>query len=132
MILPVAGIVFATLFLISQYNSSSKKLNFDEAPEPLGYASIGNLPPQIPLIEKPSQETEYTLEIATCEDKHCIAKTLHTLRKKGVDAFYTPFRVDQAIIYRIRRGIFSSRRLAERAKFSLHKQFKIRAKVAEL
>ena len=131
--LVVAALVFTTLLAFSKRHLFFlKNQSSEESPEPLNYDAVGNFPPLETLASQPSLETEYTLELGTCDDTICIQKTLTSLRKKGVEAFYTPFRVDERVVFRIRRGIFSSRLSAERAKLALSSDKNIPCKVAEL
>jgi len=82
----------------------------DATPDPLPYDSIGNFPPLENAQGPVYREKEFTLELGSCETKTCIAKTLQSLSKKGVEAFYTPFKEDGTLIFRIRSYVFSQSR----------------------
>lgn len=132
----VAASVFVCLLAYSNrhrlFRDNSKSLS-DLPLDPLPYDSIGNFPAiEEGLMSPPRYDREYTLEITTCNDKNCIGKTLHTLIQKGVDAFYTPSQSDGKLIFRIRRGIFTSRQSAERAQALLNKEKRIHSTVVEL
>lgn len=131
-----AAVVFGLLMSFSKipnffHFEASSSLS-DATPDPLPYESIGNFPPLEEGQTRIAHEKEFTLEIGSCETKTCITKTLQSLSKKGVEAFYTPSKEDGTLIFRIRRGIFTSRQSAERAQTTLNKEKKIKSLVVEL
>ncbi len=128
----IALSIFLSLFLFSKASFLWNHSLSDSSPDPLHYESIGNYPeidevPEIRVLEK-----EFTLEISRCKDKTCIEETLQSLAKNGIDAFYTPTQQGNTPIFCIRRGIFSSRRSAERAKAQLEREKNIRSRIVEL
>lgn len=104
----------------------------EASPDPLPYESVGNYPAIDEDVTNLAQEKEYTLELGTCQDKDCIAKTLQSLSRKGIEAFYTPSKADGKLIFHIRKGIFTSRRSAEKAQMNLTKEKRVTANVVEL
>lgn len=136
-ILTIAVFFFLVLFVYFAKKNLFSSDTSEEIPsylkmEPLSYESIGNYPQIDETATSTNQDHEFTLELGTCEDKTCIEKTLENLYKSGVDAFYTPTESEGKMIYRIRRGIFNSRQLAEKAQAALIKSKKINSKVMEL
>lgn len=123
------GLVYLSHKYHGLYGNSNQ---LETAPEPLAYESIGNFPPLEESSMALPREKKFTLEIGSCQDKVCITKTLKTLSQKGVDAFYTPSKMDGEWVFSIRRGIFSSRPSAERAQATLNIEKKIESIVVEL
>ena len=100
--------------------------------EPLNYESIGNYPQLEESSNLLVEDKKFTLEFGTCNDKICIEKTLENLYNSGITAFYTPSEGEGKTFYSIRRGIFNSRQLAEKAQSTLTSEKKISSKVIEL
>ena len=132
----VATVFFFALKWLSEKNflSFSNQTASEPLPDPLPYDTVGDYP----SFEEGSsanpavQEKKYTLELGLCNDKTCIERSLKSLSRNGVDAFYTPARANGKIVYHIRRGIFSSRKSAEKAQSMIHLEKKLEANVVEL
>ncbi|MBI2602689.1 MAG: hypothetical protein HYW48_06510 [Deltaproteobacteria bacterium] len=88
-------------------------------PTPLFYQTVGKFPDleERPLLSSPP--TQFTLELALCEDKPCVNQTLEQLEKKSIEAYFTPLNNQGRVVFRIRHGIFASAATAEAAKHSL-------------
>ena len=90
----------------------------------LYYTMIGNYPDfstQKAKVKLPNK-VKYTIELNHFATQRDAVKMLETLEKKGIDAFYTPLHNNNRVVYRVRKGIFSSekeaRRVAQQIKVS--------------
>ena len=100
----------------------------------LYYTMIGNYPEF--GREKPDtrtrKRTKYTIEISNFDKQRSAVKFLKTLEKKGIDAFYTPLHNNNRVIYRIRKGIFDSKKEAKRVAQRLKNQLGSEGRIIKL
>ena len=107
-------------------------------PSEFFYQVIGNIPTfnsrRSLIHQKDSNERrqQFTLEVDVLESQREAETLLDSLRKDGVVAYYTPIHVGDRVIYRVRKGIYPSKKLASAAKASIASEHGIEARIVEL
>jgi hypothetical protein len=64
---------------------------------------------------KPEGRVSYTLELLVTTDRAEAEALIDQLKAKGVEAYYTPLSRAGRVVYRVRRGMFTNRKDADRA-----------------
>lgn len=99
------------------------------------YQTIGRAPASFHMDEgeKPaSPKVSYTLEIKVAKSQEEAEKIIDMLHNMGIEAYYTPLTRAGKVVFRVRRGIFSNRKLAQKAALALKQGKQIAAKVTKL
>lgn len=101
------------------------------------YNAIGTLPDDETAAATPKSasgpaKSSYTLEVLMTEDRQQAEDLIETLRDKGIDAYYTPLSRAGHVLYRVRRGIYTSRRDADNAALAFRQAAARDAKVVKL
>lgn len=123
------------------------KSNIKSAPPPVDkpffYNSVGHapaadgegdaaMPPLEPGMAGHLSDGSYTLELKISANRGEAEQMVDEYRDLGVEAYYTPLARAGKVLYRIRRGIYPSRRAAERAAVDLRQRQAVEAKVVQL
>jgi len=77
-------------------------------------------------------KTRYTLEFQMVTSRDQAEAAIDTLHKKGIDAYFTPLAHGGHVIYRVRRGIYTTPKAARQAALALRSQHAVAAKVVML
>ena len=62
----------------------------------------------------------FTLEFDVFRDRENAEKLIDDLRQKGIDAYFTPLSRAGHVVFRVRRGIYPSRKEAEKASVAMN------------
>ncbi|NRA43717.1 MAG: SPOR domain-containing protein [Oligoflexales bacterium] len=140
----IAAVVFSFEYF-SQETLTSKNApqelqlaNEMSSPSEFFYHVIGDIPSfEVPRSRSHSsgkQEflKQFTLEVDILETQREAELLLDALRKDGVIAYYTPIHIGDKVIYRVRKGVYPSKKLAKAAKASIASKHGIDSKVVEL
>ena len=107
-----------SLLKLNQYvNSKSES-------DPTFYSEIGTTP----RMTNTSRHSEtnvvkkYTVEILVTKSKKTAEDTIKKLAKKNIDAFYIPLQNGPEVIYRVRVGLFQSKKQAEKVANNINKK----------
>ena len=65
---------------------------------------------------------KYTVEILVTKSKKTAEDTIKKLAKKNIDAFYIPLQNGPEVIYRVRVGLFQSKKQAEKVANNINKK----------
>ena len=111
--------LFATVFFIykSPVASFRKPSIVKEAPKvsPLFYETIGSASYEVNFpAEKLPLPEQYTVELGVATSQNQALQLMNELSGKGVKAYYTPYHDQGRVVYRIRKGVFASRKQAEK------------------
>ena len=74
----------------------------------------------------------YTIEVIASTDQDEAEKMVRSLKKNGIQAFYTPLLSNDSVIYRVRIGIFESQESAEKKLSMIKKHLRNPASVTVL
>lgn len=99
----------------SKDRASEKTLPKQEKSEELEkffYKKVGQSKPQQRNIEK-SPRRQFTVQLGVVFNQRAADEALISYKKKGIDAFYTPFHTNGRVYYRIRYGLKYSRKQAD-------------------
>lgn len=97
----------------------------------IGHAADGqHQPTDTPLADHLTEQ--YTLELKHFSSQSDAEKELERLAKLGIDAYFTPVISDGKVLYRVRRGIYPSQVMANRAAQDLKKMSRIESTVVKL
>lgn len=66
-----------------------------------------------------SDLASFTLEFDVFHDRDDAEKLIDELRLKGIEAYFTPLSRDGRVVYRVRRGVFPTRKEADHAVFAV-------------
>ena len=98
------------------------------------YKTIGNAPAR-PLKRAKATNPltdKYTLEFKVANSRGEAERIIDLLREMGVKAHYTPLSRGGHVVYRIRQGIYSSRKIAQREAIALRAKKDLAARVIKL
>jgi hypothetical protein len=132
----VAGGVLALGHLPGKLSRNSKIQ--DAASQPEGgpaffYQAIGQGAGEAsPDTAAPAGRSRYTLELKVAKSREEAEELIDSLHNAGIDAYYTPLSRAGHIVYRVRRGIYSSPAEANKAAGLLAAGTKVKAKVVKL
>ena len=97
------------------------------------YKTIGNIPDEYEIRTKKKdlkkKQNFYTLEIRKFHKQNAAEAHLDGLKEKGIEAYYSPLRMGSQVLFRVRKGYFSSKKLASLQQKSLKKKYNIDAKI---
>lgn len=74
----------------------------------------------------------YTLEIKVADSRKEAEKVIDMLSDLGVEAYYTPLSRKGRVVYRVRSGVFQSKKTAEKASLALRGQKQVANRVIKL
>ena len=99
------------------------------------YNSIGNAP----KVKKPNftknkafNKPQYTIDLKIVSTEYDANKILKILSKRGIQSFYTPFRQNGKVYYKVRSGYFSTKKKALTSARKIQKHVKLQARVSTL
>ena len=96
-------------------------------------AADKDVPAAAPLADgKSPLKTSYTLEIKVTTSREEAEQLIDTLHAMGVEAYYTPLARAGRVVYRVRRGIYTSAKDASQAALAIAAQGHVKAKVVKL
>jgi cell division septation protein DedD len=97
------------------------------------YTSVGGSASETPRdTPKSSEYHRFTIEIASVRSQREADGILLSLRKQGLDGFYTPVRRGGEVIYRVRLGVYANPDDAGKALSKLARATQIKGQVAKL
>jgi len=76
--------------------------------ERLFYTVIGQTPGDSEDKAPETMQVQYTLEISEAPSEREAIKIVWDLKKKGIEAFFTPLNRAGRVVYRVRNGIYGS------------------------
>ncbi len=80
----------------------------------------------------PHPKVSYTLELKVATSKEEAEQLIDLLKAQGVDAYYTPLTRSGKVVYRVRRGIFTKAKDANRAMIALKDEHNLTTRVVKL
>lgn len=92
---------------------------------------IGTQPEHEPL-DTTLPRSSYTLELKVTTDRSEAEALIDALNGRGIDAYFTPLSRQGRIVYRVRRGIFPSRKEATKAALALKTKERLVSKIVKL
>jgi cell division septation protein DedD len=96
-------------------------------------AADKDAPAAAPLLAgKASPKTSYTLEIKVTTSREEAEQLIDTMHAMGVEAYYTPLARAGRVVYRVRRGIYTSAKDASQAALAIAAQGHVKARVVKL
>jgi cell division septation protein DedD len=111
--------------LISQPSSPEKLI-------PYFYKEIGTTVKTNTPRKKALPPQQYTAQLLITRSEEEAKKTVLTLSKQGISAFYTPVNRKGEVIYRVRSGIYLSEDQAKAHSEDLARNYKLKATVRAL
>lgn len=137
-----AGVVFLTygdgdLGSLAIKSSTSATNSVSTQPDALFYKRLGTTPVVNNEIRTDKSSAKgpgdgFTLEIKVTETREDAEQLIDSLRKKGVDAYYTPIAVRGRVQYRVRYGIYTDPKIADDASKKIDQAFNVKNKVIKL
>ena len=111
------------------------KQSLPAMPDPLFYKSIGSISSK-DLNRISGRDAQmgqrYTLEIRMTKSRREAEAIVDQLAEQGVQAYYTPLQRNGRVVYRVRRGIYTSMKLAKRAATELKIRKKLNVRIVQL
>lgn len=80
----------------------------------------------------PHPKVSYTLELKVATSKEEAEQLIDLLKAQGVDAYYTPLTRSGKVVYRVRRGIYTRAKDANRAMIALKDEHNLTTRVVKL
>ncbi len=90
----------------AKQNSKSKDRLF--------YDSIGNLPKSLRYVSQNDASNKFAVELFQSEEEREVIQKIAELKSRQLDCYYSPFAADTKIIYRIRCGMYSNEKNAQK------------------
>jgi cell division septation protein DedD len=117
---------------ISQ-NANEEKMPQTGNPNVVFYTSVGGATSE-PTNEPPPSEAQnrFTIEIAQFSNQQQAEALLLQLRNKGITGFYTPFRKNGEVVYRVRLGVYNNPDDAQKSLQKIAKSFGQKGQVTKL
>lgn len=121
------------MFLSHESQSRDKKSSKSE----FFYQVIGNIPEfntrkNLVFDSEASKIEKFTLEVDVSKTQGEAELLLDSLSKDGVVAYYTPLQLGDKIIYRVRKGVYPTKKLAIAARANMASKHGIKSKVVKL
>lgn len=136
------GVLSSALFAFIYFQRSDFKLStmFPMVkqkvpdPDPLFYRSIGAFSETSSASEKNTipQQQVFTLQIAVLPTKNDAEKIMQKLRHKQIETYYSAYRREGKVEYRVRRGVFTTKKNAHLAAQELRKKHDVAVEVTPL
>lgn len=82
--------------------------------------------------QEPHSKVSYTLELKVATSKEEAEQLIDLLKAQGVDAYYTPLTRSGKVVYRVRRGIYTRAKDANRAMIALKDEHNLTTRVVKL
>ncbi len=104
--------------------------------KPLFYNNIGKIPKNFRKPKKSEisilKQRPYTVEFAVTKSKDKADQLLTHLAKKGIHAYYTPVERGGMVYYRVRKGIFVSKKDAQSYAIKMKTASRLKTKIIRL
>lgn len=120
---------------IKQIKKNSASMNRQGDTNHLFYKSIGKTTANVNarnLTKRSKISNKYTLEFKVFNQSRAAEEFVDSLNHRGIEAYYTPFQRNGKVIFRVRRGVFSSKQTAEKAAIALRQKSKVNSRVIKL
>ena len=117
--------------ILIEYQSSPPNPTVHTKPSPLPYKQIGTSPIAPAQQQRNVTQKLYSIELASTKNKTAAENLVQELKKKGVDAFYSPFHKEGRVRFRIRTGLYRSSKVAKRQQNKIEK-LNIKSKIVRL
>lgn len=82
--------------------------------------------------QRSRSKVSYTLEVKVATSKEEAEQLIDLLKNQGVEAYYTPLTRSGKVVYRVRRGIYTRAKDANRAMMALKDQHQLTTRVVKL
>lgn len=117
--------------VLIEYQASTPKPTVQTKPSSLPYKQIGTSPIAPAEQQKKITQKLYSIELASTKNKTAAESLVQELKKKGIDAFYSPFHKEGHVRFRVRTGLYRSSKVAKRYQNKIGK-LNIKSKIVRL
>lgn len=127
--------VSAGVFIISESLHKHALISQPSSPDrliPYFYKEIGTTAKTDTPRKKALPPQQYTAQILITRSEDEAKKTVLSLSKQGIGAFYTPVNRKGEVIYRVRSGIYLDEKQAQAHSEELARNYKLKATVRAL
>ena len=112
--------------------TSKASAQYLAGPNHVFYKTIGGAPEGTVPAPNLATKQSYTLEIKVTSTREDAEKVIDGLTAQGVEAYYTPLSRQGHVVYRVRRGVFTSHKAASLAAIALKEQHHVGTKIVKL
>lgn len=123
-------LVTLTIYGFLAQNQGQKDRSPDPSLPPLFEVGFSPVQKQKPLPE--AARAQFSLEWHHTQNQQEAIDMVHSLKKKGIDAFFTPFHQRGIVYYRVRSGVYADEQGAKESLSQLPKLPSLSAKVVRL
>jgi septal ring-binding cell division protein DamX len=128
----VAGVLLWKSNQLSKTGAQTPQRASEPAVSAVFYDRIGTGQLETEAPVKSPARSSYTLEIKATTSRSEAEAVVDSLQKDGIEAYYTPLNNQGRIVYRVRRGIFTTAEAAKNAAVALKDSRGIASKVTQL